>query len=365
MSVSYTTVQWNRHKRTYDLAIALAVVLFVLVYVVMTKLTLPSGREAIGEEVLIIRALAGASMVLLHIVLVIGPLARLHRRFGVLLYNRRHLGVITFLVGAAHALLATGYYGGFGVRNPASAMLDYPTTFARVSAWPFEWFGLFALAVMFVMASTSHDFWLRNLSARWWKRLHLCVYLAYGALVLHVALGAMQAEPSGYYPMVLLAGVAVVGGLHIAAGLKELAADRRTVGPDADGWVDVAGVNEIEPTRAKVVSVRGCAERVAVFRVGEGTGESVGGFAALASVCAHQGGPLGEGQVLDGCATCPWHGYQYEPGTGCSPPPFDQTVPRYEVRIQGGRVLVKADRAIEPVTARTGAARANSGGQSA
>jgi hypothetical protein len=24
-------------------------------------------------------------------------------------------------------------------------------------------------------------------------------------------------------------------------------------------------------------------------------------------------GPLGEGKIIDGCVTCPWHGYQYLP----------------------------------------------------
>lgn len=347
MSVSYTTVQWNRHKRAYDAIAALAVLAFVAVYAAVTKAT-HAGQESIGDEVLVLRSTAAAALLLLHAVLAIGPLARLDPRFHVLLYNRRHLGVMTFLLAFLHALLATGYYGGFGVRNPASAMLDYPTTFARVSAWPFEWFGLLALAVLFVMAATSHDFWLKNLSARWWKRLHLCVYFAYASAILHVALGTMQSEPSHTLPMALIAGVAALGGLHIAAGLKERRADRPAHAPDEAGWVDVAAIDDIEPTRARVVCVTGAPERVAVFRTGE-PADQPNAFAALASVCAHQGGPLGEGQILDGCATCPWHGYQYVPGTGCSPPPYSETVPTYQVRVVAGRVQIRAE-AREPAT---------------
>lgn len=33
---------------------------------------------------------------------------------------------------------------------------------------------------------------------------------------------------------------------------------------------------------------------------------------ALEAMCAHQGGPLAQGKVADGCVTCPWHGWQYE-----------------------------------------------------
>jgi nitrite reductase/ring-hydroxylating ferredoxin subunit len=38
--------------------------------------------------------------------------------------------------------------------------------------------------------------------------------------------------------------------------------------------------------------------------------------------------------------TCPWHGYQYQPETGASPPPFTEKVPTFRVRLDGDRVLV-------------------------
>jgi nitrite reductase/ring-hydroxylating ferredoxin subunit len=44
--------------------------------------------------------------------------------------------------------------------------------------------------------------------------------------------------------------------------------------------------------------------------------------------------------VIDGCITCPWHGYQYAPDTGASPPPFTESVPTFDVRVEAGRVLV-------------------------
>jgi hypothetical protein len=29
---------------------------------------------------------------------------------------------------------------------------------------------------------------------------------------------------------------------------------------------------------------------------------------------------LGEGKIVDGCITCPWHGYQYRPADGVAGP---------------------------------------------
>jgi nitrite reductase/ring-hydroxylating ferredoxin subunit len=103
----------------------------------------------------------------------------------------------------------------------------------------------------------------------------------------------------------------------------------------ADGFVDVGSVDEIPENRAKVVCIAGH-ERIAVFKY-------EGKVSAVSNVCAHQGGPLGEGKIVDGCITCPWHGYQYRPGDGCSPPPFTEKIATYEVRVKGRRVLVNPE----------------------
>ena len=65
-----------------------------------------------------------------------------------------------------------------------------------------------------------------------------------------------------------------------------------------------------------------------------------GKVSAIHGVCAHQGGPLDEGKVIDGSLTCPWHGWQYRPEDGCSPPPCQEKLPTYRVKIEGGRAWV-------------------------
>ncbi len=68
-----------------------------------------------------------------------------------------------------------------------------------------------------------------------------------------------------------------------------------------------------------------------------------GKLSAINNICKHQNGPLGEGKVIDGCVTCPWHGYQYSPEDGCSPPPFTEKVATYELKIKDDWVFVKPD----------------------
>jgi nitrite reductase/ring-hydroxylating ferredoxin subunit len=197
---------------------------------------------------------------------------------------------------------------------------------------PFQPFGFFALVILMLMAATSHDFWLANLSAPVWKSLHMLVYAAYGLLVLHVTFGVLQAEVSPVYALAAGVGLAFVLGLHIAAALKEAPTDRVSdVASADDGFVDVCAVADIPENRARIVCLSG--ERVAVFKYD-------GKVSAVSNVCQHQNGPLGEGKILDGCITCPWHGYQYIPETGASPPPFVEKVPTFNVRVRNGRVLV-------------------------
>lgn len=333
MSVGYTAVQWNRQKRIYDLWLGILLAITVGVFAGVSVATHPR----ITAETLILRSSALAALVLLHVILCIGPLARLDRRFLPLLYNRRHLGVTMFALALIHAALAVFQFHAFGVANPVTSAL---TAYRRdYSPWadggfhpahvPFEVFGFAALVVLFLMAATSHDFWLRNLGASFWKTLHLAVLVAYGALVLHVALGVLQSETSPLYPLVLGLGLALILGLHLAAAWQEKHKDEETASPAAEGYEPACPLAELEEGRGKVVVVGG--ERRALFL-------HEGKVFALSNVCRHQGGPLGEGRIVDGVVTCPWHGWQYRPHDGCSPPPFEEVVPTYRVRVADGTV---------------------------
>ena len=93
MSIAYQTVQWNRHKRIYDAAIWASVVLYIVAFIVITTLTHPSPNDLGPEPILLMRATATCAFIMLHVILMIGPLARLSTKFAPLLYNRRHLGV--------------------------------------------------------------------------------------------------------------------------------------------------------------------------------------------------------------------------------------------------------------------------------
>jgi methionine sulfoxide reductase heme-binding subunit len=335
VSVKYAAVKWNRNKRVYDSVLVAGIVLYLGLFFLVGKLAW-SGSSGISDEILLIRALGTCAFLLLHVVLCIGPLARFDRRFLPLLYNRRHLGVATFLVGLCHGLLATGYYHAFGRLNPLVSLLSTNTHYDSLAAFPFEILGVLALLILFLMAATSHDFWLKNLSPGVWKALHMLVYAAYGLLVLHVTLGVLQSEDNAMYVLLVGAGLLAIIGLHLVAGWRERLRDRQKSGPekkvDGEHWIDIGSVDEIPENRAKVVCLDSC-ERVAVFRYGDHV-------SAVTNICAHQRGPLGEGKIIDGCISCPWHGWEYRPENGQSPPPFQERIATFRVRVKDRRIFL-------------------------
>lgn len=327
MSVQYGAISWNLQKKIYDATFLSLLALYLGSFVGVGAWLHPTATA----ETLLIRALGTAAFLLLNVVLCIGPLSRLDRRFLPLLYNRRHLGVTTFLLGLAHGGFALFQFHALGNVNPLVSVFISNQRYRSVADFPFQALGFFALLILFLMAATSHDFWLRNLSAPTWKRLHMLVYVAYALLVAHVMLGALQSETSPMLAAVLILGVATVVSLHLAAAFREHRIDQARHRAVDEGFVEVCKVDRIAEKCATIVSLSG--ERVAVFRYD-------GKVSAISNACQHQNGPLGEGRIIDGCVTCPWHGYQYQPESGAAPPPFKEKVPTFQVRVVEGSVFV-------------------------
>ncbi|MEW6157941.1 MAG: Rieske 2Fe-2S domain-containing protein [Verrucomicrobiota bacterium] len=332
MSIAYQAIQWNRQKRIYDATLAVGVGGFLVLFGLTAKVFFPW----VTDEILLLRATGLAAFLLLQLILCIGPLCRLNPVFLPLLYNRRHAGVTMALLALIHAGLVLLTYHAGGSINAFASIFESSPIVSSIAGVPFQPFGFFALIIVLLMAATSHDFWLANLTPPIWKSLHMLVYAAYALVLLHVTFGMLQAELHPIYATTAGIGLCSLLALHLAAARKEKRLDAELdpnpLPPDAlDAFIDVCAVAEIPEKRARIVCLSG--ERVAIFKYD-------GKISAVSNVCQHQNGPLGEGRILDGCITCPWHGYQYLPDTGASPPPFVEKVPTFNVRVRNGRVLV-------------------------
>ncbi|NAS31315.1 Rieske 2Fe-2S domain-containing protein [Flavobacteriaceae bacterium R38] len=330
MGLDYQTILWNKHKKVYDKLILAFMLMYLLVFAGLTF----TFNAQTTIETLIIRAFGTLAVIMLHIILAIGPISRLNTSFLPLLYNRRHLGVSMFLAAAVHGVFSMIQFHTLGNVNPVYSIFTSNLDYTSLTNFPFQVLGFVALIILFFMAATSHDFWLKNLSPSVWKKLHMMVYVAYALIILHVFLGAFQQETSPFTIGFLSIGFVTIVSLHLIAGFNEVKTDTKKSEKDESNWLYVCRTGEIEEDRAKIFTVD--KERVAIFKY-------EGKLSAIHNVCKHQGGPLGEGKIVDGCITCPWHGYQYLPGNGQSPPPFTEKVATYELKLVKDKIYLNPE----------------------
>jgi nitrite reductase/ring-hydroxylating ferredoxin subunit/DMSO/TMAO reductase YedYZ heme-binding membrane subunit len=326
MTERYVPVGWNVTKIVYD---AVALVL-IGVYIGVFLWVAPSFQHVtlpLDAYTMRMNAFGTCAFLLMSLILAIGPATRLDPRFLPLLYNRRHFGVLTAAVATTHAYAALDWYFSYGRWDRFEMLLRGNTSYFQMHGFPFEIFGIFSLLVLFLLAATSHDFWLRFLTPPIWKALHMTLYAAYLSVVAHISLGALQVAQNPFLAVVVGFCIVGVAALHLAAS-RQRATDAGLV----DGWLDAGPIDAIGEGLGVVVTPPN-ADPIAVFR-------HAGRLSAVTNLCAHQNGPLAEGTIIDGCITCPWHGYQYRFEDGRAPPPFTETLATFQLRIVDGRVWV-------------------------
>jgi 3-phenylpropionate/trans-cinnamate dioxygenase ferredoxin subunit len=100
-------------------------------------------------------------------------------------------------------------------------------------------------------------------------------------------------------------------------------------------FVKVAKVSEVPPGRVAIVEVGD--DDVALCNLD-------GEIYAVANICTHDDGPLGEGYLLGEEIECPRHGARFNVRTGAVKTlPAIVPIPTYNVKIEGDDVLVDAE----------------------
>src|SRR5215472_11791821 len=225
MSVGFRAVQWNRKKVVYDVILVAGGALYIAAFMAISAWRKPPANWPDWIN-LRIDAFGSCAFIMLTIILSIGPLARLDRRFLPLLYNRRHFGVLTFFVAAVHGWSVVEWFAVQDALPSLGNELTNVAAYGKFIGFPYKTLGILALTVLLLLAATSHDFWLAFLTPPVWKAMHMLLYVAYGVVVMHVALGAMQQKRDPLVPVLLGGAFLWVAGLHLVAGRRERTADR-------------------------------------------------------------------------------------------------------------------------------------------
>ena len=97
-------------------------------------------------------------------------------------------------------------------------------------------------------------------------------------------------------------------------------------------FVRVAAAAEIPVGQGTLVDVGGVT--LALFNAGGGR------FHATSPQCPHEDGPLAEGWIEGDAVVCPWHGFDFELGTGRCRVDEGLAITVYPVRVTGGDIEV-------------------------
>ena len=117
--------------------------------------------------------------------------------------------------------------------------------------------------------------------------------------------------------------------IHLVAGIKSIRQLRYEQKQIERGYHFICAFSDIKEGEGRTICIDD--QNIALFKHQKQV-------YAVDSICRHQLGPLGEGKIVDGCITCPWHGYQYLPHNGQSPPPFSEKLSTYEVKVVNQKI---------------------------
>lgn len=101
--------------------------------------------------------------------------------------------------------------------------------------------------------------------------------------------------------------------------------------PGATRWLDAVDFEQLKRDRSAEVVIEESV--LAVFWHNER-------IWAIDAICAHHGGPIAKGRVVDETVTCPWHGWCYRLGDGVNIANGQAMLQTYPTRIEAGRVQV-------------------------
>lgn len=202
--------------------------------------------------------------------------------------------------------------------------------------------GIGLLATVPTFASGWSDYADSTMASSRVRRIGIVHALANGAGALLFA-GSLRARSKGARGRGKLLAMAGMGAVSAGGWLGGHLSYAEGVGVDVTvfedypgDWTAVVPESELAEGTPRRVEVGG----VPVMVVRNG-----GHVYALADRCSHRGGPLSDGEVADGCVTCPWHGSRFrledgsvEQGPAASPQPA------LDARVNGGMVEVR-DRA--------------------
>jgi nitrite reductase/ring-hydroxylating ferredoxin subunit/uncharacterized membrane protein len=147
---------------------------------------------------------------------------------------------------------------------------------------------------------------------------------------------ARKSGARGAGKLLALAGTGVLGASGYLGGhlsyAEGIGVDQTAFEEPPEEWTAAMRDAELPEGESRYAEVGGVGVLVARHR---------GAVYALSNRCVHRGGPLDEGELHDGCVTCPWHAsvFRLEDGSVVrGPAAYPQ--PRWDTRVRDGVIEI-------------------------
>jgi nitrite reductase/ring-hydroxylating ferredoxin subunit/uncharacterized membrane protein len=151
------------------------------------------------------------------------------------------------------------------------------------------------------------------------------------------SLAARKGGSRGRGKLLALAGAGLLGASgHLGGHLsyaEGVGVDQTTFEKPAADWTEALRDDDLPEGESRLAEVGGVGVLIARHQ---------GAVYALSDRCSHRGGPLHEGELHDGCVTCPLHQSTFKLEDGSvvqGPAAYPQ--PRWETRVHDGMIQIK------------------------
>jgi nitrite reductase/ring-hydroxylating ferredoxin subunit/uncharacterized membrane protein len=153
-----------------------------------------------------------------------------------------------------------------------------------------------------------------------------------GSLVAYTGSLVLRMGPRALRPVAVLTSMAgyaaLAAGAYVGGELVFKQGNQVSRHAFETGGTKWKALDVTEVPAGKLVKAKAGVDTIVLYREADGAA-----IQALHAVCAHAGGPLDKGSLVDGCVECPWHGSRFRLADGQlrrGPAVYDQ--PAFEVR---------------------------------
>ena len=174
-------------------------------------------QPATTPDTLVVRTSSLLAISLLHFVILLRPLSKIHSAFSVLLPLRKPAEILLLISASLHGFYSLIHFHGGGNRSALASLFLSNTQYGSLTEFPFQTLGFLALLLLLSFGGIKIYSRITGKKLPLENQLHFLIQSVYGIVLLHVALGVLQYDSHPFYWTGLCLGAVLVMGAFVVA----------------------------------------------------------------------------------------------------------------------------------------------------